>query len=181
MKTSKMMTLGATLLTLTLAGSAVQAASLGAWGPAKGDWDFNLGGGGTSNKDFSANGGAFNATVGYFLSDALELAVRQSVNFAVADSGDAFGGQTMLALDYHFSMGERWRPFVGVNAGGMYGDFVRDSWAAGLEAGIKYYALQKTYIFGSFGWAWNFDTGGGISNNFSDGAFIYTAGVGFNF
>lgn len=181
MKIAKLTTLGAALLTLGLAANSLQAASLGAWGPAKGDWDFSLGGGGTSNKDFSSNGGAFNATVGYFLSDALELAVRQSFNFTVANAGDAYGGQTMVALDYHFNLNERWRPFVGVNAGGMYGDFVHDSWAAGLEAGIKYYALQKTYIFGTFGWAWNFDSGSGITNKFKDGSFIYSAGVGFNF
>jgi hypothetical protein len=174
----KTATIGAALL---LAGSALQAASLGAWGPAKGDWDFTLGGGGASDKNFNINNGAFNATVGYFITDALEVAVRQSILFSVLDdAADGFGGQTMLAVDYHFALGERWRPFVGASIGGIYGNQdTPDSGAAGLEVGVKYYALQKTYVFGTFGWAWNFNNDQG--GDFEDGSFVYTAGVGFNF
>lgn len=159
-----------------------QAAGLGDWGPVKGDWEFTLGGNGTSNKDFATNTGGFNATVGYFLSDAFELALRQSINFTVGDDvKDALGGATIGALDYHFRAGQRLRPFVGVTFGGLYGDYVNDSLAAGLEGGLKYYVKPKTFIFGTFGWNWLFDDGDSLTNNFDDGSFVYTAGVGFNF
>ncbi len=173
--------IGSGILALTLCGSAVQAAGLGAWGPAKGDWDFTLGGGGTSNKDFSANGGSFNASVGYFLTDGFEVVLRQNFTFTAGDTGDAFAGQTRGALDYHFKLGNKWRPYVGANFGGIYGDNVNDSFSAGLEAGIKYYVKQKTYLFGHFEWQWAFTDSGDVANAFDDGSFIYSAGVGFNF
>ena len=181
MKNGKSLVLGAGLLAMALCGTAVQAAGLGAWGPAKGDWDFTLGGGGTSNKDFSANAGNFNASLGYFLTDGLEVLVRQNLTFSVGDPASAFSGQTRVALDYHFKLGNKFRPYVGANFGGMYGDNVNDSFAAGLEAGIKYYVLQKTYLFGHFEWQWAFKDAGNVANSFDDGAFIYSAGVGFNF
>lgn len=182
MKIGKTLTLGTGLLALALTTGATQAAGLGDWGAVKGDWEFTLGGNGTSNKDFGLNSGGLNATVGYYLTDAIELGVRQTLNFTVgSDVKDAFGGQTFAALDYHFRVGQKLRPFVGITFGGLYGDFVDDSFAAGLEGGLKYYVKPKTFLFGTFGWNWAFENGGGVTKNFDDGAFIYTAGVGFNF
>ncbi|MCP5516130.1 MAG: hypothetical protein H7A45_02605 [Verrucomicrobiales bacterium] len=181
MKNGKKLAIGVGLLGLALGASSVQAAGLGAWGMAKGDWDFTLGGGGTSDKEFNNNGGNFNASVGYFLSDAFEIALRQNLSFAVGAGGDAVAGQTRVAVDYHFKLGNKFRPYVGANFGGIYGDGVNDSFAAGLEAGLKYYVLQKTYLFGHFEWQWAFDDAGDAGSTFDDGAFIYAAGVGFNF
>jgi len=182
MQIGKTLALGAGYLAVALTPGATQAAGLGDWGPVKGDWEFTLGGNGTSNKDFGTNTGGFNATVGYFLSDAFELALRQSINFTVGgDVQDAVGGATYGALDYHFRVGQKLRPFVGVTFGGLYGDYVNDSLAAGLECGLKYYVKPKTFIFGTFGWNWLFDDGDSLTNNFDDGSFVYTAGVGFNF
>lgn len=170
------------LLALALGSLTTLAAGLTTAGPARGDWEFTLGGSGQSNKDFGTNTGGFNASVGYFLTDAIEVSVRQSINFTTGRNvADAVGGQTLGALDYHFRVGQKFYPFVGINFGGIYGDFVNDSWNAGLEVGAKYYVHRKTFIFGTFGWSWSFDNGDGLTQNFDDGAFIYTAGVGFNF
>ena len=183
MKIGRTIAFGTASLAVALGVAGVQAAGLGDWGPVKGDWEFTLGGNGTSNSDFGTNTGGFNASVGYFLTDAFEVAVRQTLTFTAGGdvNNDAVGGATYAALDYHFRAGQKLRPFVGVTFGGIYGDFVNDSLAAGLEGGLKYYVKPKTFIFGTFGWNWLFDDGDSLTNNFDDGSFVYTAGVGFHF
>jgi hypothetical protein len=83
-------------------------------------------------------------------------------------------------VDYHFNL-DRWRPFVGANFGGFYGDGVDDTFAAGLEVGVKYYVLPKTFILGSLEYQWLFESAGGADDSFDDGQFIYGLGIGFNF
>jgi hypothetical protein len=182
MKNSTFVMVGAAALTLGLGSSAVQAGDGSAWGMVKGDWEFTMGGGGTSNKDFDATSASANFSIGYFLSDRFELALRQNVGYTNAEeAGDAFAGQTRLALDYHLKLGEKFFPYFGVNAGGIYGDGVNESWTAGLEAGMKYYVLPKTFLFGHFEWAWAFESSDEFDDAFDDGAFVYAIGIGFNF
>lgn len=149
------------------------------YGPLAGDWELTLGGGGSSDKEFSSGSFGLNTGLGYYFTPKLELAVRQAVNYS--DFGDSvWNGSTRLALDYHFDL-NRFRPFVGANFGGIYGDSVRDTFAAGLEAGLKYYVLEKTFIFGSLEYQWLFRNAGSADNNFDDGQFAYVVGIGFNF
>jgi len=181
MKNTRYAVLGAAALSLGLGSAAAQAGDGSAWGMVKGDWEFTMGGGGTSDKNFESNAANANFTLGYFLTDRFALALRQNISYAGNDNGDAFAGQTRLALDYHLKLGERFFPYIGVNAGGLYGDNVSESWTAGLEAGAKYYVLPKTFLFGHFEWGWAFDDADEFDNAFEDGAFIYSIGVGFNF
>ncbi len=63
----------------------------------------------------------------------------------------------------------------------VYGDGVNDSGFAGLEFGLKYYVLEKTYILARAEYQFFFDSGSSAEDNFDDGAFAYTFGMGFNF
>lgn len=182
MKNQNYAWLAAPLLAFAAVAPGMQAAEGDAWGMVKGDWEFTLGGGGTSDKDFANTAASANFSIGYFLTDRIEVALRQGLSYASAeDDGDAFAGQTRAAFDYHFKVSQKFYPYVGVNFGGIYGDAVVDSFAAGLEAGLKYYVLPKTFLFGHFEWAWSFEDTDEFDDAFEDGAFIYALGVGFNF
>src|SRR5688572_17401964 len=122
------------------------------FGPLKGNWELTLSGSGASEKDFDTGGAAANVSIGYYFTENWQAVLRQGIGFS--DFGDSsWNGSTRVALDYNFNL-DRWRPFVGVNFGGIYGDGVRDTFAAGLEAGVKYYVLQKTFVFASLEYQW---------------------------
>lgn len=178
---SKSMTIGAALWALAVSSTAAQAQGLTLWGAEKGNWEFTLGGGGTSSPGFSVNAGSFNASIGYYLTHHIELGVRQSFSFAMGDDDSTSSGATRAAADYHFLLGEKsqFRPYLGVSIGGIYGDGVSKSLTAGLEGGVKYYVLAKTFLYGHMEYQWSLDGGG--SDHFDQGAWLYMVGVGFNF
>jgi len=151
------------------------------FGARKGEWEFTLGGGGGTNKDFDNSLGGVNFSVGYFLSDTFEVSARQAINYSNGNSSGAeYNGSTFLAIDQHFCTG-RFRPFVGLNIGGLYGDTTNDTWAAGIEGGVKFYVLPKTFVFALVNYAWTFNDSDNLADSFDDGALLWTVGVGFNY
>jgi hypothetical protein len=152
------------------------------FGPRAEEWEFTLGGSGSSNKSLDHSLGGVNFSVGYFTSSTFEIAVRQTVNYSnpAGSNGTQYDGSTFLALDQHFDMG-RFRPFVGLNFGGLYGESTTDTWAAGLEGGLKYYVQPKTFLFALLDYEWTFKNSDAAGDNFDSGAFLWTMGVGFNF
>lgn len=149
------------------------------FGPEEGDWELTLSGNGNSDQDFDTGQFGAAASVGYYLTEMWEVAVRQG--FAFSDLGESsWIGSTRVALDYNFDL-DRVRPFVGVNAGGFYGDGVDETGAAGLEAGLKWYVKEETFLFGMVEYQWLFDSPSRADNAFDDGGFVYGLGIGFNF
>jgi hypothetical protein len=151
------------------------------FGAVAGNWEFTVGGSGGSNNDIDNSAGGINVALGYYLADTLSLSVRQGASYSNGSGGGAeFDGSTFIALDQHFGTG-RLRPFVGVNFGGFYGDNTNDTFAAGLETGLKLYVKPQTFVFALVNYAWTFDDSDTATDNFDDGAFLWTVGVGFNF
>lgn len=151
-------------------------------GPQAGSYEITLGGGGASNQDLDSSSGAVSGSFGYYFSESLELSVRQSLNFINPDGGDSgWGGSTRAALDHHFATDSRLRPFVGVNAGLIYGDGSDDTLAAGLEAGLKYYVQPRAFIFALAEYSWSFDDTEDAEDNFDQGGFQWTLGIGLTF
>ncbi len=151
-------------------------------GPRAGDREFILTGSGLSNKDMDDSSGGIGASLGFYLNDTLELVVRQSVNYANSNDDDAnWFASTRVALDQHIFVSGRFLPFVGVNFGGVYGEDVEETFVAGIEGGLKFYVLPQTFLFGMMDYAWAFDDSDDAEDNFSDGGFTWTVGVGFNF
>ncbi len=152
------------------------------FGAAMGDWEVTLGGSGSTNKDFDNSLGGINTSLGYFISDALEIVGRQSVNYSNPSGvgqDDRWDGSSFVALDYHFGTSAL-RPFIGVNVGGLYGENTSDTWAAGVEGGLKYYVKPKTFIFALVNYAFTFKDTDDVDESFNDGAFLWSVGVGFN-
>jgi hypothetical protein len=153
------------------------------YGAVAGDKELTLGGSGVSSKDFDNSSGGVNASLGYYFTDTLEGVIRQSVSYTNPETsgGADWSGSTFGALDLHILPRGGFRPFVGINFGGFYGDNVSDTLAAGLEAGAKFYVQPKTFIFALADYAWVFHNSHQASENFDDGAFQWTVGIGFNF
>lgn len=169
------------LLAAGAGGSAMAQTSWdsGSFGPSPGDWEFTLGGSGSSDKNFDAGGFGANGSIGYFLTEESEVSLRSSGNFS--DFGTSvFNGSTRVAYDYHFDL-DRFRPFVGLNAGMVYGDNVDETGIAGLEGGLKYYVQPKTFIFAMAEYQWLFDNSSQAVDGIDDGQFLYSLGIGFNF
>lgn len=148
-----------------------------------GEYEFSLGGNGVSNQDFDNSAGGVGASLGYYLTDQLEVLLRQSITYSnPSPGGTVWNGSTRGALDLHFT--SPWapvRPFVGVNLGGVYGDAVEDTWAAGLEAGAKFYVQPKTFIYVMGEYSWFFEEATEADNRFNDGQYLWSVGLGYNF
>lgn len=153
------------------------------FGPVSGEREFSIAGTGSSERNF--DNGSFGVTgdIGWYLRESLVLGVRQSVNYVSIEGADLdddfWNGATRGYLDYQFG-GSRARPFLGGSLGMIYGDGVNDSGFAGLELGIKYYVLPKTYILARMEYQWFFDDGD-IDDTFDNGAWAHTVGLGYNF
>lgn len=146
-----------------------------------GTHELTLGGGGASNKDFDSSIGAVDIGFGTYFSPRSELVLRQSIAYSNPENSDkGWNGATRLAYDYHLSESTV-RPFVGVSAGRIYGNTVEDTWAAGLEGGVKFFVKPQTFILAMASYDWLFDNGSEIDNEFENGRYGWTLGVGFQF
>jgi hypothetical protein len=154
----------------------------GTYSTTSGMHEVTFGAVGVSNKEMDDSFGGVNLSLGSYVSDTLEIVVRQSVNYSnPQNGGSAWNGSTRLALDENFGSGASVRPFLGVNFGGIYGDQVRDSFAAGIEGGAKFYIHPRTFVFLMAEYAWTFRHSSAINDRFDDGQFNWNAGIGFNF
>lgn len=149
--------------------------------PVDDKYEFTLGGSGVSNKDFDDSLGGVSASLGEYVNQQLLVGIRQGINYSnPSNSGSAWNGSTFAFADYNFGR-DVLRPFVGANLGGIYGDSIRDSFGAGLEAGAKYYVQPRTFIYAMVQYSWLFRHGKDIDDRFSNGQFVWNVGVGFSF
>lgn len=145
------------------------------YGPIAGDSEFFIAGSGGSTKNFDNNTFGGTASYGQYLTDNVLLSGRQSLGFGLVDDGeDSWNGSSVAAIDYVFDLG-RFRPFVGVFMGAVYGKGVDFDGVAGAEGGMKWYANETTFVQLSASYGPTFTEG------FSDGNFQYTLGMGLNF
>ena len=155
--------------------------NVGQYGPTEGNWEFTIGGGGTSDNNFDTGDFRTDFELGYYLSEKWSVALRQGLSYVDNNNGTDLSGSTRGAIDYNFDFG-RWRPFLGVNLGYVYGDNVADTFAGGPEAGVRWYAKEKTFIYARAEYQFLFeDLNDADDNDIEDGQFLYTLGVGFNF
>lgn len=149
---------------------------------ARGPWELTLGGAGNNSSRFNGVTAAVNGSVGYYVSDMLELSLRQTLTFT--DIGPKqLNGSTRAAADLHFPLGDQGQfvPFIGANGGYIYGDSVSDTWEVAPEAGLKWYVNNTTFIFGMAEYQIILDKHKSANNNFKDGVLQYTVGIGFRF
>jgi hypothetical protein len=168
----KQLVIAAAAVTLLASGMQAQV-----YGPAAGDWELTLEGRGANDKKFDNGGFGVSGSLGYFMTDNWEVALRQEVSYSNF-GGSRWNGISMVAVDYHFNF-DRWSPFIGLGFGGIYGDDVKNSFLAGPEIGVKYYVKPKTFIQAKMDYQWIFRRAREIDNRFDDGRFGYSLGIGF--
>lgn len=146
-----------------------------------GDWDFRIAGSGSNDEGWNRGNAALELGVGYFLSDALEVELRQAMTMGnPVGSGTEWNGATRIALDLYLPIG--WvNPFVGANFGSIYGDTVPDTLIAAPEVGIKWFLQSDAYLLAMGEYRFQFDDVGDIHDSFNDGTFVYTVGLGLRF
>lgn len=150
-------------------------------GPEAGERELTLAGTGAGDKEFDNGNFGISGDLGWYLSEELELGIRQSFNYAQLEgASDSWSGATRGFVNYHFPLGAA-RPFVGANIGGVYGDGVEETGFAGPEAGLKYYVREKTFIFVRAEYQFFFESSDEVDDNFDDGSFVYSAGLGYHF
>jgi len=151
------------------------------WGPQQGSRELTFSAGGASSRDFDDSVAALDLSYGYYFTPTLSAVLRQSLNYADSSAGDSlWNGSTRIGFDQHFGDGV-FRPFLGVTFGRIYGESVRDTWAAGLEGGAKYYVQPQTFIQTTVEYGWHFERARNVNNRFSDGQWTWSLGLGFNF
>lgn len=169
------------LICLFIAGAMIFVGSNAAMAYRAGEMELTLGGIGSSDESLDGTDLNVGGSLGYFLTDALSVALRQDVYYTDLPKSDAFSGVSRLAMDYHFEVNEFLYPFIGANIGYMYGDIFRDQWIAGPEIGLKYFANETTFIYGLIEYSFTFKSSDDIEDNFDDGRFGYSLGIGFKF
>jgi hypothetical protein len=146
----------------------------------EGDKEITLAGTAFNSNDFDGVDIAVNGSVGYFITDNLELSVRQSLGYTDIGVDSAVNGSTRVALDFHFDL-EAWQPFVGGNFGYVYGDLVNDTFEAAPEVGVKWFVNSTTFVLAMVEYQFFFDSADDASDSFSDGQCIWSLGIGFRF
>ena len=150
--------------------------------PIKGVQELTFGGTGGSNRQFDDSFGGGSVSYGVYYNNEWQGVVRQSINYHNPNRGrTTWSGSTRVGADYHITTLGKYMPFFGATFGRTYGSGVRDTWGAGLEAGLKYYTQRKLFLFAMAEYNWLFKRGRDVDNNFGDGQFILTTGIGFNF
>ena len=154
------------------------------FGPVAGDREFSISGTGSSDRKFDSGSFGVVGEYGWYTQDHMVFGIRQSVNYASIKGenikDDFWNGSTRGYFNHHFGTTQS-RPFLGGSLGLIYGDGVRDSAFAGLEGGMKYYVQEKTYVLGRAEYQWFFNRSRDVTDNFRDGAWAFTLGLGYNF
>lgn len=149
------------------------------YGSEAGNFDVTLGGSGTNDNDFDNGNYGVSGSIGYFVTDNILVSLRQSFSGSLGDDND-FNGSTRIAADYLFKFG-RWQPYIGAQVGGIYGENVDNTGIGGPEGGLRVYVNPFTYMFGQVEYQFLFEDSEDVEDNFNDGVFVYTVGIGFNF
>lgn len=148
----------------------------------KGDRTFSVSGSGSSDEDFDSNNGTMDLELGYFVADALSVAVRQGLGFADYNNGrDDWTGSTRLGLDWFFVDLGRVHPYVGASIGYIYGDGVEEQFIAGPDAGVRFFLNDTTYLTLGVEYQFLFEDSDEAEETYNDGRFVYGLGMGLRF
>ena len=148
----------------------------------RGPFEATISGTGVNGNKFNGFEAGANGSIGYFITDQIELSVRQSVNYSDL-AGVSLNASTRAAADFHLPLGDQnqFLPFGGANIGYVYGKGIRDTWEAAPEVGLKLFVGPEAFLLAQVEYQFFFRSGSNASGSFKNGQFVYTLGVGFRF
>lgn len=148
----------------------------------RGPLEFTLGGVGVSNDSVNAGSGQAAGSVGYYLSDTVEVLLRQNASFYDAGKGESesWTGASRLAIDLHLPLGNV-VPYVGANLGWVYGNGIHDSFLGGPEAGVKFYVKDDVFVLVGAEYQFFFESSDSLDDAFDNGQIVYGLSFGVRF
>jgi hypothetical protein len=150
--------------------------------PQQGDNTLTLSGSGANDRRFDTGSLNFGFEYGNFWTQSWQVGLRQGLGYTWIDGADnIWSGATRAFSGYHFVGDSAWVPHLGASVGFIYGDNVSNSLSAGLEAGVKYYVLENTFVGLLAEYQFLFESPGDIGDQFNDGAIFYNLSVGYHF
>lgn len=149
-------------------------------GYKQGEQDFQIGGSGSSDKEFDNTVFSTEISYSYFVMENLGVFIRQGIGVADTAGGSDWNGSTRAGADYYFDLNE-WQPYAGVSIGYLYGDNTQESFIAGPEIGVKFFVNDTTYINLGAEYQFVFEDPDDSENAIDDGRWTYVLGVGFKF
>lgn len=142
-----------------------------------GDRTLALSGSGSSDSEFDSNVGSIELDLAMFLTDATAVSLRQGIGFADSRGSSDWNASARLALDYFFDFTPM-VPFVGVSIGYLYGDNVNDTFIAGPEVGLRYFINDTAFVNMLVEYEFLFEDADEVDEQFDDGRYVYTLGLG---
>lgn len=146
----------------SLAAAALICISTPVWAnPEAGDSELQLGAGFFHAQDSDSGTLTGDASYGYFLSEMVEVGIRQGISAQFIESArDQWNLTTIPFVDVHFTdlFGENSTavPFVGAFAGAVYND--QDATGTiGPNAGIKFFLTEEAFLVTRYRYEWFFD------------------------
>jgi hypothetical protein len=132
---------------------------------------------GSSDKAFAAS-----ASYGIFVSDDVEVGIRQSYSGAFPRlQSSRWLAVTSPFMDYHFRglfEDDKVLPYLGVFLGAVWND--KDlTGTVGPNAGFKFFVAKQTFLNLNYRYEWFFDKFKRATDNTSDGNHVAQAGIGF--
>ncbi|MFO8084034.1 MAG: hypothetical protein R6U27_06935 [Desulfobacterales bacterium] len=143
-----------------------------------GNMELTLAGSGSNDENFDGTTLSVEASLGYFLTEAWEVFFRQGFGYADTTGGSDWNASSRIGVDYNFDLGQ-FKPLIGASIGWVYGDEIKDQFIAGPEIGLKYFANESTFIYGMVEYGFLFENASDADDNFDDGRFVYTVGIGY--
>ncbi len=130
---------------------------------------------GTANVDLS---------VGYFLTDQVELGVIQGLSYNFNDGGeDTWSAATVGFANYNFASPEaKFVPFAGAFGGVLWNDDDATG-TIGPNLGVKYFLGDETFLVTRYRYEWAVDSLelNEVDDNQTDGNHVVTVGLGMKF
>ncbi len=180
MKKLTMILVGTLLMFWPLAADAQQFLGGEDFRYLPGQFELTLAGSGSNDENFDGTTLSLEAGLGYFLTEHWQAFLRQGFAYSDVTNGSDWNASTRIGANYNFDW-DRWKPFIGANIGWVYGDSIRDQFIAGPEIGLKYFANESTFLYGMMEYGFLFRSGKDAEDNWDDGRFIYTVGIGYKF
>lgn len=158
------------LITFIVATALLVAPAMGEF--HKGDFELSISAMGVTPADGDSFTTAGTIGIGAFVTDAIELSLRQGVGYSDT-AGSNWSFATQGAADYHFKVHDRVYLFGGGFVGVGYGDGIDATWTGGPEAGVKFFLSDTTILGFTVQVPFPFEGG--------DPSFNYSLGLSFLF
>ncbi len=143
-------------------------------GPRAGNWEATLTGTGQSTDDFDNSNFGVTGSMGRYFTKNFIVTFKQGITYDDVGDSSLVNGRSVIQPAYQWDFA-KWQPYLGLNAGAIYGAGVDDAGLIGPEAGVKYFVNGSTFIFGNIAYEALMD------DCCNDGNVPYSIGIGFDF